>query len=190
MAATIIQETGNGTNASANSYITLAECSAYHEEMGNTAWATAIASPDTARITAIIRGCRAIDRLYGKKFVGRPKNYGTQAMEWPRFNAEVLLAGYSVSTYEGAILSQGYIVPDTIVPPEVKKACYEAALLELVTPGSMTPNLDRGGQIKSVQAGSVGVTFADSAPVTTAFTGIDGILRPLLRAAGTDLILG
>jgi hypothetical protein len=66
MPATIVVETGLGTDTAANSYVTLAETTAYHLDMGNTSWATASASPDTARIIAIIRGCRAIDRISEK----------------------------------------------------------------------------------------------------------------------------
>lgn len=184
--ATIILETGAGNDPTANSYVDLAGCTAYHDEMGNTAWAAAAASPDDARITAIIRASRAIDRMYGRKFIGAPVNYGVQAMEWPRTGAVVVMDNHPSLEY-GLL---GAAISDDIVPPEIKKAVYEAALLELASPGSLTPNLDRGGAVKEVKAGSVAVTFSDAAPALTKYTALEGILRPLLRIAGTDLQLG
>lgn len=190
MAPSIVQETGGGNDSTCNSYITLADCTAYHEEMGNATWAAAIASPDSARISAIIRGCRAIDRLFIKKFSGRPANYGVQSMQWPRVGALVLLDNFTTLNLEYSLVGGGYIIPSTIVPPEVKKACCEAALVELVSPGDMTPDLDRGGKIASVQAGSVSVSFEPGASPLTIRTAIEGILFPLLKLKGNDLVLG
>lgn len=190
MPATINVESGAGTDSTCNSYVTLAECSAYHEEMGNTAWASAVASPDSARITAIIRACRAIDRLYGKKFTGYPKNYGTQAMQWPRSAAVVVMDNAGSVSTEYGLSSFGTPVADTLIPAEVKQACYEAALVELASPGDMTPSLDRGGKISSVSAGAVSVTFEDGATPMTIRTAIEGILRPLLKMQGNELVLG
>lgn len=187
MAATLTVETGAGTNTACNSYLTLAEVTAYHEEMGNAAWAAAAASPDNARITAIIRGCRAIDRLYVLDFIGRPANYGVQAMQWPRVGATITDSGF-VSVDD--VYPYGYTYPSDAIPAEVKKACCEAALVELLTPGEMNPNLDRGGQIKSVRAGSVSVDFEDGASALTKRTGIEGILARLLTARSTQIVLG
>lgn len=190
MAATIVLETGAGTDPTANSYVTLAECTDYHEEMGNAAWAAASASPDTARITAIIRASRAIDRIYGKQFIGAPANYQTQSMQWPRVRALVVMDDRPALQYGVEYGMLGQLLPSNLIPAEVKKAVYEAALVELNEAGSMTPALDRGGQVKSVAAGSVSVVFADGATTSTKYTAIEGILRPLLHGAGTDIVLG
>ena len=176
MSAVLNIETGAGADSSCNSYVSLAEVTAYAEEMGNAAWALALASPDTARITAIIRACRAIDRLYGQRFLGRPANYATQAMAWPRS--------------EALTTAERYLISNTSIPQEVKKACCEAALLELAEAGSMTPDLDRGGKIKSVSAGAVSVTFEDGATAQTVRTAIEGILRVLFKNTGNELELG
>jgi hypothetical protein len=42
------------------------------------------------------------------------------------------------------------------------------------------PDLDRGGTIKSVKAGSVSVEYAANAQANTTFQLIDGILAPLI----------
>jgi len=46
----------------------------------------------------------------------------------------------------------------------------------MAEPGSLSPDLDRGGAIKTLKAGSVEIDYAESAPVSTTFTAIDGLL--------------
>ncbi len=75
------------------------------------------------------------------------------------------------------------------VPDEVVYAICEAALRELDVPGSLTPDLKRGGDIKSVQAGSVGVTYMDSASAQTVFTKIDGLLSDLVFSSGVTRLV-
>lgn len=184
-------ETGSGNDSSANSYITLQECSDYHEEMGNSEWEAAASSPEKNRLTAIIRACRAIDRLYGKLFSGSPKNYGTQALEWPRTGVVVKLDVFSSGLLEAGIsASSGHVISDSIIPPEVKKACFEAALIELRSPGDMTPDLDRGGKISSVTAGEVSVDFEKGASPLTVRTAIEAILFPFFRQSSVEVELG
>ena len=67
-------------------------------------------------------------------------------------------------------------------PDQVKFAIVEAARRELSDPGSMQPDLDRGGKIKQMQAGSVNMVFADGAPAETTFAAIDGLLAGLVRS--------
>jgi hypothetical protein len=70
-------------------------------------------------------------------------------------------------------------------PDAVKYAIVEAARIELATPGSLTPALDRGGQVKRLKVRVEGAVereteWADSAPVQQVVTAIDN----LLKAAG------
>lgn len=172
----LVVESGSGADSSANSYITVAECSTYHADMGNAAWAAASASPDTARENAVIRASRAIDRLYGRKFKGRQTFPGVQAMEWPRIGVYLVDGSFEVDEDE--------------MPTALKHAACEAALRELAESGSMTPDMERGGAIDQVSAGSVSVTFAKGAPAIATRIAIDGILAPLLKPAGSEVILG
>lgn len=188
----LIVETGAGTDPTANSYVTRAECDAYHAEMGNSSWTprpTSPASPQPEEPlgdAAIIRATRAIDRIYGSRFKGIRTHFSTQPLEWPRNGASLY---DSLGSIEESEVESNAIESDAI-PAMLKQAVYEAALRELATPGSMTPDLDRGGEIKRVQAGPVAVEYKDSAPSTTLRTSIDGILSALLRVRSVDIEVG
>ena len=65
-------------------------------------------------------------------------------------------------------------------PDEVKFAIIEAARRELVSPGSLSPDLKRGGMIKAAGAGSARVEYMDGAPGSTVFTAIDSLLAQLV----------
>ncbi len=66
-------------------------------------------------------------------------------------------------------------------PKAIQYAIAEAALLELVTPGTLSPALERGGQVKSLTetvsgAVSVSTEWADGAPVEARITAIENLL--------------
>lgn len=61
-------------------------------------------------------------------------------------------------------------------PDGVKYAIAEAAIRELEEPGSLMPDLDRGGKIKRLAAGSVEIEYADGASPVTVFQGIEYLL--------------
>ena len=193
----LIVEDGAGTNPAANSYATRAEIDAYHAEMGNTAWTARPTSPASPQPeeplgdAAIIRATRAIDRLFGSKFKGLRTHFKTQALEWPRSGVELYSDGSTDAiNSDEADLATGNSFDDDEIPTMLKHAVAEAALRELASPGAMTPDLDRGGDIKRVQAGPVAVEYKDSASAMTKITSIEGLLKPLLRSgASVDLVL-
>jgi len=194
--SSLIVETGAGTNPAANSYVTRAECDAYHAEMGNSAWTPLPTEPESPPPeeplgdAAIIRATRSIDRIYGSRFKGMRTKFATQALEWPRTGVEIYSSLSGLSNRDIVDLGAGdNIIPNNVIPAYVKQAIFEAAIRELAVPGSMTPDLERGGQIKKVEAGSVSVEYADSAPATTAITSIAGILAPMLRSRGATIDL-
>lgn len=179
----IILEDGTGSNPAANSYVTRAECDAYHEEMGNSGWTprpTSPASPQPEEPlgdAAIIRATRAIDRIYGPAFKGIRTHFATQPLEWPRQGVQI---------YESLSL-EGNLIDDDVIPDYIKQAVFEAALREVTEAGSMTPDLERGGEIKKVEAGEVSVEYKDSAPASTTYVSISGIISPMLREAGSSI---
>lgn len=163
--------------ADANSYIAYDYALAYHALRGNSAWA---AASDADQQYAIIRATQAVDSIYKGKWKGEPTEYGTQELEWPR-------SGVTVGSTS---------IDDDVIPAAIKKAVCEAALRELASPGSMTPDLDRGGEIKRVKADVVEVEYMDGANSTTTFTAIDGLLADLVTGTSAssidsyDMILG
>ena len=163
--------------ADANSYIAYDYALAYHALRGNSAWA---AASDADQQYAIIRATQAVDSVYKGKWKGNPTEYGTQELEWPR-------SGVTVGSTS---------IDDDVIPAAIKKAVCEAALRELASPNSMTPDLERGGEIKRVKADVVEVEYMDGANSTTTFTAIDGLLADLVTGTSAssidsyDMILG
>ena len=72
---------------------------------------------------ALERGSAYLDGMYGRRFSGSPTGGIEQTDEWPRTGA---------MTYHGEALASD------AVPTRIVQAAYEAALLELANPGSLT----------------------------------------------------
>lgn len=77
---TIVADAGA---SNANAYADLSFVDTYHDDRGNTAWAT-FAQAD--RESAIIRATDYIDKRFGKRFRGY-RNAKSQSLEWPRYDA-------------------------------------------------------------------------------------------------------
>lgn len=133
-------------------YGTLAEADAYHLERGNAAWPVASAEN---REAALVRGSDYIDQRYrwqltsgrwqtmfpGERTLGRD-----QAREWPRTGA----ADYS-----------GNPIAADAIPIEVLHGTFEAALRELLSPGSLSPDFIPGGQVIREKVGPVEIGYAE-----------------------------
>lgn len=163
----IVLEDGTGV-AGANAYVTVAECDAYHEARGNSDWTEVSTSPDQGKSAAIVRATAALDATYGGRFPGYRLLARAQGLEWPR---------------EGAYDREYNTVASDEVPQEIKDACCEMALRELIEAGSMMPDLERGGNIRAMTAGSVSIEYGSNATATTTFQLIAGILNRLMLTA-------
>lgn len=158
---TLVVEDGTGLST-AESYVSVADCAAYA-----TARALSFSTEDTAAAEAALRRATAwIDGQYRSRFSGVRQHRRLQALEWPRGWAED---------------NECNPISASEVPVEIVHATCEAAVRELAKPGSMSPDLKRGGAIKRVKAGSVEVEYGAGATATTVFATIDGILASLLR---------
>jgi hypothetical protein len=157
----IIVEDGSG-KADAQSYVSVADCTAYHAARGNAAWAAA--ASDTLREQALVRATAALDGMYAARWPGYRCDEN-QALDWPRYEALDI---------------KGYYLDSNIVPVAVKNAACEAALLELGTPGTLSKALDRGGAIKRDKTGSLETEFFAGAPV--------GIVYPAIKQALSHII--
>lgn len=157
----------------ANSGLSVADADAYHAARGNTDWTSVPSSPDQEKAAALIRATAAIDAKYRSRFPGTKVAGRDQGIQWPRTDA-----------YD----ADGNEIASDEIPQEYKDAIAEAALRELVEAGSMLPDLERGGQIKSLRAGSVAIEYGGAAPATTTFTVIDGILSGLLGTQTASFI--
>lgn len=159
-------------------YGTLSAADAYHLARGNAGWA---AGSTDARTAALLRGSEYVDGRYrwllasgvwrslfrGKKAAGRD-----QVREWPRVDA---------TDYEGVP------IPPDEVPIEVEHAAYEAALIDLNSPGSLSPVFVSNAQRTRTKVGPIDVGYAvghadrNHLPNRPIYPWIDEILAPLLR---------
>jgi hypothetical protein len=159
----LMVETGEGL-AGAEAYASVADCATYASARG----LTFPASPEAAAEAALRRATAWVDAKYRSRFPGQRRRQRDQALEWPRVDA---------------CDREGYAIEYDLVPAEVVSATCEAAVRELAEPGSMAPDLERGGAIKRVKAGSVEVEYSGAAGVTTTFSVVDNALGPILRRA-------
>lgn len=147
-------------------YVSVEGFKLYHDARGN----DITDYTDEAIEAALVRGSQFIDAQYGAKFPGQKTGGRSQTLAWPR------------ELYDGSYVrdQEGFeIMPDEI-PVEIQDATCEAALREAASPNSMMPDLERGGAITHMAAGSVEIDYAANAPSQTTFSIIDGILAGLL----------
>lgn len=159
-------------SASADSYASLAAALAYHAAVGNTVWAS---STDALREPALRRATAWVDGTFRVRWPGFPFYGRVQALDWPRV---------------GVADPHGYVVDYLTVPVEIVNATCEAALRELVTPGSLAPDYVEAEQVATATAGPVSVTFKGTGrsgmstggvgSVVPILTVVDGILSRLL----------
>lgn len=161
-------------------YGTVADADAYHLARGNTAWA----GTNPQKEAALTRGSDYVDLRYRwmtscghweSMFPGQRTGGRAQEREWPR---------------TGAVDYSGNPIPDDEVPIEVEHATYEAALRELVSPGSLSPDFIPGGQVTKEKVGPVEVQYAEAkwnpnaTPNRPIVPVIDEILAPLTYRTG------
>lgn len=135
MALTV--ETGSGS-ATSDALVALADADEYHAAQGNATWTGEDADKETA-----IR--RATGVLNGYSWQGYRTNGRNQSLAWPR---------------AGVVDREGYGIDSDEIPQEIKDACCELALRELVTPGTLTPDLIAGDSVKREKVGPLEVEYA------------------------------
>jgi len=149
-------------------YGTLEGANAYHAARLNAAWTGA----DDAKNAARLRASEYIDATFRTAFQGYQTAGRAQPRQWPRTDA-----------YVWERLSW-VLIPKDQVPIEVEYATYEAALRELASPGSLTPDITPGKNKKSVSvSGAVSVEYwsDDMKPMIEK---IGMVLAPLIASDG------
>jgi hypothetical protein len=158
-------------------YGTVAGADAYHAQRANSAWA---AGSEVARTAALVRATDYIDGRYRfqlptgtwqSMFTGARTAGRGQLNEWPRI---------------GAVDYSGYLLPADVVPDEVERAAYEAALRELAKPGSLSPDYTASTTAIRKKVGPIEVAYSEktadgTVPNRPIISMIDEILAPLLR---------
>jgi hypothetical protein len=160
----------------ADFYGTVEDADTYHDARANAAWT----GTDEAKQAALVRASQYVDGRYRWRlasgrwqsmFRGAKAGGRAQALEWPR---------------TGATDYEGNEIPDDEVPIEVEHATYEAALRELVAPGSLSPDYTASAQVTKEKVGPVEVQYAESkatdnmAPNRPVIPAIDEIIAPVV----------
>lgn len=160
---TLIVETG-AIVAGAESYISVAYADTYWANRSVPNWDGSTANKEAALRAAT----QFIDATYQFQSV---MQLADQPLQWPRSG----FIGRSGRQYE----------PNTI-PDCIKHATAELAR-EWVLNGAFVPTLDRGGDIKRVQAGSVSVEWSDKAPGSKSFPFVSRLLSDVLQGGSSGL---
>lgn len=126
-------QTDSGLTANANSYVTVAEFKAHHDDRGQS-YGTAT---DPTIQQALVKATTYLDSRF--RFVGDRLNGRSQTTQWPRSSA------YDADKD----LVNG-------IPPEVKQACCEYALRALSTPLNPDPVRDDSGALVTMRKEVVG----------------------------------
>lgn len=142
----------------------------YGDNSGFTAYAATVgytipggADIDVARQI----GSTYIDSLYGERFPGEPTGGIEQDREWPRTGA----------TAYGATLASD------VIPTRVVNASYEAAILQMKNPGSLSASYTPGTRKVLTQVDKLKWEVIGSGSDARAYIvseEIEGILAPLL----------
>ncbi|MDW2775252.1 DnaT-like ssDNA-binding protein [Pseudomonas sp. BEA3.1] len=157
-------------------YGSVAGADAYHTARANAAWT----GSDDAKQAALIRASAYIDGKYQQQnscgrwesmFSGSKTGGRGQELQWPR---------------TGASDNEGATIPSSEVPAEIEKATYEAALRELVTPGSLSPDYVAAEAIKRQKVDVLEIEYQASTdggvPTRPVLTVVDELVAPLLRS--------
>lgn len=177
----LIVENGSGI-AGADSYVATADCAAYATARGLTFGTDALGDAALRRATSYI------DNTYRLRFPGYRTFRRAQVLEWPRTNAYYTYPepmGDAPYFVDPRMLYPFDLIGANTIPPEIVTATCEAAIREYAQPGVLLPDLERGGMITNLKAGSVEVRYAGGAPAQTVFQAVGAALSGLIGARNT-----
>lgn len=156
----LIVEDGSG-RADSESYISVADATTRHANLGNAAWAAA--ASDTVREQALRNATRYMVQAYRQRWVGnRVKVNPPQALDWPRYGVEV----------------DGFPVHYDIVPADIANACADLALKALA--GELAPDLTQ--LVTREKVGPIETDYSHGSPQFKRYRAIDMMLAPYLSS--------
>ena len=153
----LIIEDGSG-RSDAESYVSLADCDAYHSARANSSWT----GDEAAKEAALLEATAFVEDSYRGLWRGVRSKW-EQALSWPRF---------------GVIDQDGFQVASDSLPSLLQAAVCEAALRAIE--GDLTPDLDRGGQIKRQKVDVIETEYKEDAPPGKVYPEIENKIACLL----------
>lgn len=163
-------------SASADAFVSVADCDTYCEAHGLTDWTGAASSPPDDKEAAIRRATAFLSNAFSWK--GTRTNGRSQALAWPRTDVED---------------AEGETVPDDEVPVEIVQACCHVAAAEVATPGVMNPAVNLTERVKSERVGPIAVEYAsvpNQAELARPVLLVVNDLIGGLLAGGTNALVG
>lgn len=176
-------------------------------------------APDDKLEVSVRYGTQYVDLAVGDNWVGHRTN-PEQALAWPRTGAYysysvgagatpiMYSAGPASSYYTGrrsysymgveAFIGSGLlgnmdVIPRSTIPNRVVRAAVMAAIRDLVTPGSLMPDVAGGRDVISESVGPLSVSYASNRPDVAAsslapkFPEIEALLRCLMKDGGSGV---
>lgn len=168
----LVVEDGSGL-ANAESYISVADATAYFAARGVASWA-ALAS-DTVREQLLRKATDYMVATYSESWAGQRLTVA-QALDWPRAYVprKDVVGGYGPAPLYW---------PDDAVPELVRRACAELALRAATA--DLQP--DVGAQVTSETVGPISVTYAEGARQNTSFKAVTNLLLPLFGGSSGQI---
>lgn len=154
----LVAEDGSGL-PNAESYLSVAEATAYHAAMGNKAAWSALAGEATKE-AALRQATSYIQGRYYGNWHGNPTKT-TQKLDWPRAGVPFRNGGY---------------VAANIIPDELKAACAELALR--AASGPLVP--DGTQTVKREKVGPLEVWYDPYTMPLNSYGTVDALLGPFL----------
>lgn len=176
MALTVEDGTGK---ADADSFVSVSEADAYHTSLGNDGWDSpnGASASEELKEQALRRASRFLSDSF--KWKGYPVNGRDQNLAWPRFYVSD---------------DEDYGIESNEIPTEVKRATFEIALLEIITPGTMTPTVTESARVKREKVGPLEVEYlntrSDAWGDRPTVTKVIDMISPLLRAGSSNRLVG
>jgi hypothetical protein len=161
----LIVEDGSNV-AGAESYVSVADATAYHAARGNAAWA-ALAS-DTIREQALRRATDYMVQVYRQRWAG-DRQHDDQALDWPRTSVPDRDRG-------------GWIALN-LVPAEVVRACAEMGLR--ASAGDLYADQEQGVTRETV--GPITVEYDITTPQAKRYSAVDALLAPYLAKGANSV---
>lgn len=158
--ATLVVEDGSVVTG-ANTYVSLADCDTYHDNLGQSTWT----GDDVDKTSAILRAMRYIENLNWNGY----KTDQDNPLQWPRYE-----------TYDRS----GYLYDSDVVPQPVVNALCEAALVELTDAGALRASTSTSGQIRSEKVDVIETEYFQSYQSRASYDAIEDELTGLVNGFG------
>lgn len=183
---------------SANSYTALATADAYHELMGNTAWAD---FSDDVKEAALVRGTLMLESRYRDRWIGSKTNNDNgdpkvaQLLAWPRRKDRTIEYPENFGDTDGTstlnpLKDADYIdIGVNSIPVQVQQACNEVAFMA-ASDNALIPNVvGRDRYLLRTKVDVIEQSFSKDAPAVDRFPLIDQLLQSLANVGGINLTM-